>query len=110
MGAFSWGEIRSWSSWLMWLHAPAVFAFSGRGQPFVSRRYDSPAQPSRGGSSRVDDGSLDTIAKHLGVGAKNGSGADFAALWQSDRAKAADYLRNDLQLTAQVAEALGVMA
>jgi hypothetical protein len=55
-------------------------------------------------------GSLDTIAKHLGVGAKNGSGADFAALWQSDREKATEYLRNDLQLTARVAEALGVVA
>ena len=54
-------------------------------------------------------GSLDTIAKHLGVGAKNGNGADFAALWQSDREKATEYLRNDLQLTARVAEALGVM-
>ena len=52
-------------------------------------------------------GSLDTIAKHLGVGAKNGNGADFAALWQSDREKATEYLRNDLQLTARVAEALG---
>ena len=52
-------------------------------------------------------GSLDTIAKHLGVGAKNGSGADFAKLWQSDRAKAVEYLRNDLELTARVADALG---
>jgi len=52
-------------------------------------------------------GSLDSIAKHLGVGAKNGSGADFAALWQSDRAKATEYLRNDLQLTARIADALG---
>ncbi len=52
-------------------------------------------------------GSLDTIAKHLGVGAKNGSGADFAALWQSDRAKATEYLRNDLHLTARIADALG---
>ena len=54
-------------------------------------------------------GSLDTIAKHLGVGAKNGSGADFAKLWQSDRAKAVEYLRNDVQLTAKVAEVLGVL-
>lgn len=54
-------------------------------------------------------GSLDSIAKHLGVGAKNGNGADFAALWQSDRAKALAYLKNDLELTARVAEALGVM-
>lgn len=52
-------------------------------------------------------GSLDTIAKHLGVGAKNGSGAEFAALWQSDRAKATEYLRNDLRLTARIAAALG---
>lgn len=52
-------------------------------------------------------GSLDSIAKHLGVGAKNGSGAEFAKLWSSDRAKATEYLKNDLQLTARVAEALG---
>ena len=52
-------------------------------------------------------GSLDVVAKHLGVGAKNGSGADFAKLWQSDRAKAVEYLRNDLELTARVADALG---
>lgn len=55
-------------------------------------------------------GSLDAIAKHLGVGAKTGSGADFAVLWQSDRAKAVEYLRNDLLLTVKVAEALGLCA
>ena len=53
-------------------------------------------------------GSLDTIARHLGVGAKNGDGKDFASLWASDRAKAEAYLRNDLDMTARVAEALGV--
>ena len=52
-------------------------------------------------------GSLDAIAKHLGVGGKNGEGADFARLWQSDRAKAVAYLRNDVELTARVAEVLG---
>lgn len=54
-------------------------------------------------------GSLDAIAKHLGVGAKNGSGADFAKLWQSDRAMAVEYLRNDLELTAKVADVLGCL-
>lgn len=54
-------------------------------------------------------GSLDVIAKHLGIGAKNGSGADFAKLWQSDRAKAVEYLRNDLELTARLADALGCL-
>ncbi|HMJ91013.1 MAG TPA: ribonuclease H-like domain-containing protein [Candidatus Acidoferrum sp.] len=52
-------------------------------------------------------GSLDVIAKHLAVGSKNGDGKNFAALWQSDRAKALEYLRNDLELTRRVAEALG---
>lgn len=58
---------------------------------------------------RQSRGSLDVIAKHLGVGAKNGNGADFAAFWQSDRAKAVEYLRNDLELTAKMAEVLGVL-
>ena len=53
-------------------------------------------------------GSLDAIAKHLGVGAKNGDGKAFAELWASDRAQAVAYLRNDVQLTAKVAEVLGV--
>ena len=55
-------------------------------------------------------GSLDSIAKHLGVGAKNGDGKAFAGLWQSDRASAEAYLRNDLELTVKVAEVLGVSA
>lgn len=48
--------------------------------------------------------SLDTMAKALGVGAKNGSGKDFAALWASDRTKAIEYLRNDLELLRLCAE------
>jgi hypothetical protein len=54
-------------------------------------------------------GSLDSIAKHLGVGAKNGDGKAFAELWRSDRKQAEAYLRNDLELTARVAKALGVV-
>ncbi len=53
-------------------------------------------------------GSLDSIAKHLGVGAKNGDGKAFAELWRSDRARAEAYLRNDLELTAKIALALGI--
>ena len=55
---------------------------------------------------RMAKGSLDVIAKHLGVGAKNGNGKAFAELWASDRAQAVAYLRNDVQLTAKVAEVL----
>jgi len=57
---------------------------------------------------RMAKGALDSIARHLGVGAKNGDGKDFAGLWQSDRKQAEAYLRNDLELTAKVAGALGV--
>jgi len=57
---------------------------------------------------RQAKGSLDSIAKHLGVGAKNGDGKAFAELWQSDRKQAEAYLRNDIELTAKVAYALGV--
>jgi hypothetical protein len=55
-------------------------------------------------------GSLDSIAKHLGVGAKNGDGKVFAELWRSDRKQAEAYLRNDLELTAKIAHALGITA
>ena len=64
-------------------------------------------------------GSLDSIAKHLGVGAKcvpHGplagkaiNGADFAGLWKSDRKSAEGYLRNDVELTAKIADVLGVV-
>jgi hypothetical protein len=66
-------------------------------------------------------GSLDSIAKHLGLGAKVAAppvkgenagrritGADFAELWRTDREKAVAYLRNDVELTARVASVLGV--
>ena len=46
---------------------------------------------------------LDTLAKFLGCGAKNGSGAEFAGLWETDRAKALAYLENDMAITAKVA-------
>ncbi|HVV73612.1 MAG TPA: ribonuclease H-like domain-containing protein [Verrucomicrobiae bacterium] len=53
-------------------------------------------------------GSLDTIARYLGVGQKTGDGADFARLWNEHRTKAVEYLRTDLELTARIAHALRV--
>lgn len=52
--------------------------------------------------------SLDTLSKFLGVGEKNGKGAEFAGLWATDRQKAMKYLMNDLELTARVGKAMGV--
>ena len=58
--------------------------------------------------TRDTGGSLDTIAKACGLGAKTGSGAEFAALWMSDRARAVEYLTNDLAITEALAVRLGV--
>lgn len=51
---------------------------------------------------------LDRLTKAFGLGGKNGSGADFAKLWESDPKAAEAYLRKDLDLTYQVAKKLGV--
>jgi hypothetical protein len=56
--------------------------------------------------------SLDSMSRALGVGAKNGNGADFAKLWSGtadERNQAVEYLKNDLALTAAVAKRLGVV-
>lgn len=52
---------------------------------------------------RQASGSLDSICRTLGLGEKSGSGADFARLWQTDRAAATEYLMKDLSLTAALA-------
>lgn len=54
-------------------------------------------------------GSLATIAGHLGVGVKSGSGLDFAALWIVNRTEALKYLENDLVLTQKIAQRLGII-
>jgi hypothetical protein len=58
---------------------------------------------------RTARGSLATIAAHLGIGSKIGSGLDFAALWIVDKKKALEYLNNDLILTQKIAHRLGII-
>lgn len=53
--------------------------------------------------------SLDSVAKFLGLGAKTGSGKDFSELWEKDREAAMAYLRNDIELTASIAQRMGVL-
>lgn len=55
---------------------------------------------------RQAHGSLDTICRALGLGEKNGSGADFPRLWKEEREQAVKYLLNDLTLTAKLAARL----
>lgn len=51
---------------------------------------------------------LDRLAKMLGVGGKNGSGAEFANLWKSDKKAALEYLENDVAITRLCAERMRV--
>jgi hypothetical protein len=51
-------------------------------------------------------GSLGAISRHLGLGDKAGSGADFSLLWNTNRQSAIDYCLHDVKLTQQVADIL----
>ncbi|WOO43138.1 ribonuclease H-like domain-containing protein [Rubellicoccus peritrichatus] len=53
---------------------------------------------------------LDRMARAFGIGSKNGSGKDFAKLWDDDRDQAKVYLQNDLYLTYSLAERMGFKA
>lgn len=51
-------------------------------------------------------GSLNAICRHLGLGEKSGSGADFAELWKQDREAAIAYCIQDVELTKKVYDVL----
>lgn len=53
--------------------------------------------------------SLNAVARALGLPEKLGSGADFSELIKTDRAAAVAYLRRDIEITAAIAERLGVL-
>lgn len=57
------------------------------------------------GDSRAH-GSLGAISRHLGLGDKTGSGADFHRLWQTDRQAAIAYAIQDVELTSKVHDVL----
>jgi hypothetical protein len=54
--------------------------------------------------------SLDRLARFLGLGNKDGSGAGFAQLLYADKAAARAYLEKDLFLTWSIAERFGLFA
>ncbi len=53
---------------------------------------------------RQAKGSLDAIARHLGIEGKNGKGEDFARMFQLNPEKAINYLKNDLRMTQEIHE------
>lgn len=89
-------------SWILGVPVPRIMA--GR---FLDARFVDTMEAWSCGN-REERISLDNLAKALGVGAKTGSGADFAALYAKDRKAALGYLENDLRLTKAVAERMGL--
>lgn len=53
--------------------------------------------------------SLDHISKSLGVGGKNGNGAEFGRMLKEQPQVAREYLFNDIDLTSKVADRLGIL-
>lgn len=91
-------------SWLHGIDVPrAVFAPGGR---YLNDRCFIDLYQIWQAGSRQDSISLDRLSKFLGVGEKNGNGADFHKLWESDRAAARAYLANDLAMTMRCASRL----
>ena len=90
-----------------WKHGATVPLGIRRGRYWGDQIIDLRSEWQLG--DRQAPGSLDTIAKHLGVGAKIGNGKDFAALWEANKDQAISYLRNDLELCGLIAKKLGVL-
>jgi DNA polymerase elongation subunit (family B) len=56
-------------------------------------------------------GSLDVVARYLGLPGKNGKGAEFARLYRGtaeERGQALEYLTNDLKVTASIGARFGL--
>lgn len=86
-------------SWHLGVAIP-VDVFDGR---YFDRRFVD-LMAHWGCGDRTQLVSLDRLARFLGLGGKEISGKEFARLWESDRARAESYLKNDIELTAAVAK------
>jgi predicted PolB exonuclease-like 3'-5' exonuclease len=90
-------------SWALHVSVPKHLLFGGRG--YMTALFLDLAQEWQCGD-RQEWLKLDTLCKFLGLEGKNGSGKDFAKLWETDRLKAIEYLQNDMIITARVMERL----
>lgn len=100
-------------SWILGIDTPNNVRNSGR---YLSSVFvDTRELWLCGNSNCVGSSSLDSIARAMGLGQKpdDMTGADFWNLWQSgdeeQRARALDYLANDLSMCASIAERMGVL-
>ena len=53
--------------------------------------------------------SLDHLARFFGLPPKTGNGKNFSRVWHEDKPKAIEYLKADLEITAQAAKKMGLL-
>ena len=94
-------------SWLLGIDVPAD-AFDGR---YFNRIFVDTMDRWGCGTRGGDFVKLDVLAKAFGVGGKPDgiTGGMFAELLANDRKAAEEYLHNDLEMTAKVAERMGLV-
>jgi hypothetical protein len=93
-------------SWLLGVDVPDSFR-NGR---YLDKTFVDLADVWAAGDWRGKMPRLRDLAVYFGVTQKTGSGADFARLFEEDRAAAAEYLKHDLLATLEVAQKMGVIA
>lgn len=84
--------------WHLGIQVPA-WVFDGR---YFSRHFTDLMEFWRLGN-RQDTISLDKFARFVGLSGKKISGKEFAMLYKNNQDEAIEYLKNDLRLTAQIA-------
>jgi DNA polymerase elongation subunit (family B) len=88
---------------------PTLFRFENNRFSFSSRFFDLRLIYLAGRKPTTTVSNLDAISRGFGIGAKNGSGADFAGLLQSGKcADAIEYLQNDVVLIYHLARKMGI--
>jgi len=88
--------------------SPNVFEVKGGRVRWSDRFIDTRTVWLMGRKPTDTPSSLDTVCGAFGLGSKAGSGADFAALLETDTPAAIAYLRQDLTLTTNLARKLGL--
>jgi DNA polymerase elongation subunit (family B) len=88
--------------------SPLVMSFY-RGRPSWNQNIIDAQLVWLAGQREFTGHNLNTVCRLLGLGEKTGKGKDFAALWESDRDAAREYLKQDVKLTRSLAQRLGII-
>lgn len=94
-------------AWVLGIDIPAWIDPLDKWKPFGNKSVDLMKLYQLG--DRGDSVKLDTLARAMGFGGKNGSGEHFYKLFADRIEDALEYLKNDVELTFQVARRMGAI-